>query len=223
MKSTILISLGGMLSVAAQDPAEGWMAYAVGEVPSGTERITKMQMTWTVGEKPRESNAFFSPWFGMDPIDNLNLIQPVNPWLGTNWAMYTEYFQWSPEDNSNSQQMQVESGQTLQGTLTYEQTKDSYFLNQTVIETGQSSTQTVKCQNGKKYVLPYVVYEKTFPCGVCLCCCIFFFSFLRIQVYNRCDAVNCKLTVYTTLTYLIYILLSFSLSFFLSFFLSLFL
>ena len=29
---------------------------------------------------------------------------------------------------------------------------------------GESSTQVVKCQSGKKYRVPYVVYEKTFPC-----------------------------------------------------------
>jgi len=33
-----------------------------------------------------------------------------------------------------------------------------------VIETGATSTQTVKCQRGKKFLVPYVVYEKTFPC-----------------------------------------------------------
>eukprot|EP01052_Picozoa_sp_SAG31_P059281 SAG31_NODE_18601_length_630_cov_0.772128_1_plen_36_part_10 len=36
----------------------------------------------------------------MDPADNLNLIQPVNPWTGRSWSAYTEYFQWSPEHNS---------------------------------------------------------------------------------------------------------------------------
>lgn len=164
MKS-ISLSLLGLSTVLAQDPAGGWMAYAVGEVPSSTERITNMQMTWKVSEQPRDSSAFFSPWFGMDPSDNLNLIQPVNPWLGNGWSMYTEYFQWSPEDNSNSNQHNVQSGQTLQGTLTYDSSSDSYLLNQTILDTGASSTQNVKCQNGKKYNLPYVVYEKTFPCG----------------------------------------------------------
>lgn len=89
MKS-ISLSLLGLSTVLAQDPAGGWMAYAVGEVPSSTERITNMQMTWKVSEQPRDSSAFFSPWFGMDPSDNLNLIQPVNPWLGNGWSMYTE-------------------------------------------------------------------------------------------------------------------------------------
>ena len=32
-------------------------------------------------------------------------------------------------------------------------------------ETGASSSQVVPCQSGKKYTVPYVVYEKTWPCG----------------------------------------------------------
>jgi hypothetical protein len=141
------------------------MAYAVGKVPTGTERITKLEMTWKVSDDPSPSFAFFSPWFGMDPADNLNLIQPVNPWLGSSWAMYTEYFQWSPEDNSNSNQRSVQAGQTLKGSLIYQSDTDSYNLTQFVVETGAISHQVVKCQNGKKFVLPYVVYEKVFPCN----------------------------------------------------------
>merc|ERR1711871_33481 len=121
-------------------------------------------MGWKVGEKPRSSFAFFSPWFGMDPEDNLNLIQPVNPWSGSSWSMYTEYFQWSPVHNSNSAQKAVEAGQTLHGSLTYDSDTDSYLLSQKVIETSSTSTQTVKCQSGKKYTVPYIVYEKVFPC-----------------------------------------------------------
>ena len=160
---TALTSLAGL--TLAQDPAEGWMAYAVGKVPEGTERITKIQMTWKVGATPRRSNAFFSPWFGMDPADNLNLVQPVNPWLGTDWVAYTEYFQWSPEDNSNSRQIRAQAGNTLQGTVTYDAGTDSYLLSQKNLDNGESSSQNVRCQSGKKYTIPYVVYEKTFPCG----------------------------------------------------------
>merc|ERR1711865_367570 len=155
-------------SAYAQDPAEGWMAYAVGAIPSKYDRITHLEMSWKVGENPSRSSAFFSPWFGMDPADNLNLIQPVNPWssgmFSSGWSMYTEYFQWSPTHNSNSQSHSVKAGQTLHGVLDYDASSDSYQLSQTIVETGATSTQVVKCQSGKKYTLPYVVYEKTFPC-----------------------------------------------------------
>eukprot|EP00939_MAST-03C_sp_MAST-3C-sp1_P001377 g1377.t1 len=160
-----VVILASILAISqGQDPAEGWMAYAVGKIPSNYERITKLQMTWTVGEKPRSSFAFFSPWFGMDPADNLNLVQPVNPWGGRSWSMYTEYFQWSPEDNSNSDSYSVEAGQNLTGVILYDEDSDSYKLTQTIVETGETSSQNVKCQDGKKYVVPYVVYEKVFAC-----------------------------------------------------------
>jgi len=152
-------------SAAGQDPAEGWMAYAVGAIPEGKQRITRLDMTWKVGEKAKRSYAFYSPWFGMDPADNLNLVQPVNPWTGSSWQMYTEYFQWSPQSNSNSRSQSVEAGQTLHGSIVYDSASDSYDLTQEIVETGVKSSQTVKCQSGKKYTVPYIVYEKTTSCG----------------------------------------------------------
>jgi len=152
-------------SCAAQDPAHGWMAYAVGSLPSSVERITNIEMTWTVPADARRSLfAFYSPWFGMDPADNLNLLQPVNPWNGRSWSMYTEYYQWKPTHNSNSKTYKVEGGQTLHGSIKYDDSSDSYTITQTNVETGDVSSQVVKCQNGKKFTVPYVVFEKTFPC-----------------------------------------------------------
>lgn len=162
MRASVLASAS--VIAAAQDPAPGWMAYAVGAIPAQFERITRLEMTWTVGEAAERSSAFYSPWFGMDPADNLNLIQPVNPWGGSSWQMYTEYYQWSPTHNSNSRAYSVEPGQNLHGALVYDASSDSYELTQTIVETGKSSSQTVKCQSGKKYVVPYVVYEKEWTC-----------------------------------------------------------
>lgn len=145
------------------------MAFAVGAIPNGTQRVTALEMTWKCSQKPAGSGlAFFSPWFGMDPADNLNLIQPVNPWSGlmsSDWGMYTEYYQWSPTHNSNSRRYAVQPGQTLHGKLEYTAATDSYLLSQTIVETGQTSEQNVTCQNGKKYTIPYVVYEKVNRCS----------------------------------------------------------
>jgi hypothetical protein len=66
--------------------------------------------------------------------------------------------------NSNSDQYPVKAGQTLRGSLVYDASSDAYGLTQTIVETGDSSSQTVKCQDGKAYRVPYVVYEKVFPC-----------------------------------------------------------
>jgi len=177
--------------VAAQDPAHGWMAYAVGAIPSNYDRITKLEMSWTVGEAPSRSRAFFSPWFGMDPADNLNLVQPVNPWGGGSWSMYTEYFQWSPTKNSNSRQHSVEAGQTLHGTVEYVASSDSYTLSQEIVETGVTSSQVVKAQKGKKYTVPYVVYEKTWACSDYPADGIVTFRNITVE----CDGADCTQAV----------------------------
>lgn len=39
-------------SVVGQDPASGWMAYAVGKIPDGVNRITRLEMTWQIGAMP---------------------------------------------------------------------------------------------------------------------------------------------------------------------------
>lgn len=176
---------------AAQDPATGWMAYAVGAIPSQYERITNLEMTWTVGEAPKRSSAFYSPWFGMDPADNLNLVQPVNPWEGNGWEMYTEYYQWSPSHNSNSRAYSVKPGQTLHGAVTYQASTDSYELTQTIVETGQTSSQVVKCQSGKKYVIPYVVYEKEWTCSDYPPDGIVTFRNIKVE----CDGADCTQAV----------------------------
>ena len=46
---------------------------------------------WPVGATPKRSQNFYSPWFGIDASDNLNLLQPVNPWMGNEWLIYNEY------------------------------------------------------------------------------------------------------------------------------------
>jgi hypothetical protein len=99
---SLLVAMSSAALADAADPAGGWMAYgsihpphilrisftwrvhpaAVGQVPAGTQRITKLDMKWKVGGNAKPSGSFYSPWFGMDPADELNLIQPVNPWIG---------------------------------------------------------------------------------------------------------------------------------------------
>jgi hypothetical protein len=71
-----------VMSALAQDPAGGWMAYAVGKMPSKYARITRLEMTWTVGKDAKPSKAFYSPWFGMDPDDDINLCNRMGLMLG---------------------------------------------------------------------------------------------------------------------------------------------
>ena len=44
MLKVLSLSALCVAGVAAQDPATGWMAYAQGSIPSGAERITKLEV-----------------------------------------------------------------------------------------------------------------------------------------------------------------------------------
>jgi len=165
-----MLLFGLFFVVFSQDPAEGWLGYAVGNCPDGT-KVTHMEAKWKVGAAPNPSDAFYSPWFGIDTTDNLNLLQPVNPWLGDSWAMYTEYYQWEPSDNQDSDQYEVNPGDQLFGQVTYlGDAQQTYRLNQTDLTTGQSSTMDIKVQQDdsgvyKNFTVLYVVYEKVADCG----------------------------------------------------------
>lgn len=169
MKSAFVIALLVALA-AAQDPAPGWLAYATATCPAG-ERITHMEAKWKVGQTPPSSFAFFSPWFGIDTTDNLNLLQPVNPWEGSGWAFYTEYYQWSPSNNVNSHQYSTEAGNVLHGQLTFNgESKQSYTLIQQDLTANQKSSMVIPVQRDesgqhKNYSVMYIVYEKVAQCA----------------------------------------------------------
>lgn len=170
MQSALIVVALVAAVVVAQDPAPGWLAYATASCPAGT-RITHMEAKWTVGQNPPQSFAFFSPWFGIDTTDNLNLLQPVNPWFGTGWSMYTEYYQWSPSHNKDSTQYSVSAGDQLFGQITFNgESEQSYTLKQTDVTTGQTSEMVIPVQVGsdgqhKNYTVQYIVYEKVAQCN----------------------------------------------------------
>jgi len=156
--------------VVAQDPAEGWLGYAMGVNPAGTGIITHMEAKWKVGQNPVVGGAFFSPWFGIEASDNLNLLQPVNPWVGDSWQIYNEYFQWSPEYNYNSDSNTVNPGDVLFGSVDYDESAQSYNLYHSDMTTGWSVNSTIQIQqddqgNYKQYTIAYVVYEKDADCN----------------------------------------------------------
>lgn len=99
-----------------------------------------------------------------DTGNNLNLIQPVNPWMGNQWSAYTEWFQWQPERNSNSDSFSVNPGEVLHGVMEFINGTDSYKVSQTSITTGRSSSQIVKVLPRQDYSILYIVYEKLWDC-----------------------------------------------------------
>eukprot|EP01060_Flectonema_neradi_P033448 TRINITY_DN5620_c0_g3_i1.p1 TRINITY_DN5620_c0_g3~~TRINITY_DN5620_c0_g3_i1.p1 ORF type:complete len:244 (+),score=68.09 TRINITY_DN5620_c0_g3_i1:56-733(+) len=157
-------------AVFAQDPAQGWLGYATGKNPSGQGRITRAEAKWVVLDHPKESGCFYSPWFGIETSDNLNLFQPVNPYVGGGWEMYVEYFQWKPVHNENSASADVSPGDTLHGVVTFDESKQEYTAVHTNLRTGKSITKTIGVQKDgekyKEYTMMYIVFEKT--CRSCL-------------------------------------------------------
>lgn len=198
--AVLLLAAVGVAFVAAQDPAEGWLGYAMGVSPTGTGRITFMEAKWTVGQNPVVGGAFFckcshlsspvlqfvspdsclsghllwccgvAPWFGIEASDNLNLIQPVNPWVGDSWQIYNEYFQWSPENNIDSDSTTVNPGDVLYGSVTYVPENNTYTIYHSDLNSGWSVYTSIPIQqdnngNYKNYTIAYIVYEKDADCN----------------------------------------------------------
>jgi hypothetical protein len=57
MKSFV-IALISIALIAAKDPAQGWLGYAVGTNPSGSGIITKAEATWVVPSNPESGDCF---------------------------------------------------------------------------------------------------------------------------------------------------------------------
>ncbi len=125
---------------------------------------------------------------------SVNLLQPVNPWLGNQWLIYNEYYQWSPSYNfvstgspfsppasthprcpfrhplQNSDQQEVKAGDNLYGSITFNPANESYTIYHNVsgsVTWEVSSNIPVQKKGGKAktYSIAYVVYEKVAPCG----------------------------------------------------------
>ena len=152
---------------AAQDPASGWLGYATGTNPSkDSGRITRAEAKWVVLDDPKEGGCFYSPWFGIETSDNLNLFQPVNPWVGSSWSAYVEYFQWSPTHNENSDSINVGAGDELHGVVTFDESAQTYTAVHTNTRSGASISKTIDVQlaeggGHKNYTIMYIVFEKS--------------------------------------------------------------
>jgi len=152
-----------------QDPANGWLGYAKGVNPSGNGRITYIEAKWYVLNDPVVGGAFFSPWFGIESSDNLNLIQPVNPWVGDEWQIYNEYFQWEPVHNYNSASHTVSAGDLLFGSCTFNPNNQTYTVYHSDVTSGWSVTSNIAVQKRagdyKNYTIAYFVFEKPARCS----------------------------------------------------------
>jgi hypothetical protein len=161
----ILVTL--IVSAVAQDPAHGWLGYALGKNPNGgSDPLTFIEAYWTNLREPSSKSCFYSPWFGIETSDNLNLLQPVNPWMNNRWTIYNEYYQWSPTHNQNSASHVVYPGDLIYGSVTYQPASHSYNIYHSDLTTGHqwSVNMSIGVQqkggNYKTYNMIYVVFEK---------------------------------------------------------------
>eukprot|EP01084_Bolivina_argentea_P269685 458385_1 len=157
-----------------QDPADEWLAYAKLTNPANDGSvITFIEAYWTnLNSDPEPVGCYYSPWFGIETSDNLNLIQPVNPWDGlSQWSIYNEYFQWEPIDNYNSKSGKTRPGDLIYGSVTFNENKQSYHMihtdltNRFTVESDIAVQKDPKTNNYKKYTIGYFVFEKT--CTFC--------------------------------------------------------
>eukprot|EP01113_Clastostelium_recurvatum_P032685 TRINITY_DN422_c0_g1_i2.p1 TRINITY_DN422_c0_g1~~TRINITY_DN422_c0_g1_i2.p1 ORF type:complete len:240 (-),score=69.91 TRINITY_DN422_c0_g1_i2:127-813(-) len=155
--------------VSGQDPAQGWLGYAALTAPGHT-RITYIEAKWVVPQNPKVGGAFFSPWFGIESSDNLNLIQPVNPWSGNGWSIYNEYFQWKPVHNINSNSHKVNAGDVVYGNITYVAASNLYRMVHSSLKDNWSVQTDIPIQKDdkgdyKNFTIVYFVMEKEWKCA----------------------------------------------------------
>jgi len=167
MYNILLIITIFTISINAQDPAEGWMGYATTHDPiNPVNRITYIEAKWVVPADPKVDGAFFSPWFGIESTDNLNLIQPVGPFLYDHWEIYNEYFQWSPLSNKNSVSHKVLPGDILFASITFNPSAQSYEMYHSNLNDTWNITTEIPVQKHadgsyKNFTIAYFAMEKS--------------------------------------------------------------
>lgn len=165
-------------SALAQDPGPNWIVYAKTECPAG-KQLTKMTAQWIIpenGKDMKDLGEFWTPWFGVETSDNMNLMQPVTCWGPNKWTLSTEYYQWNPDKNVNSDFVKVYTGDSCWGEVsmlpapTNATEPPRYKIsmgantNGTFASTGQiASVQFDEVLNRyKNYTIGYVVFEHPF-------------------------------------------------------------
>ena len=98
----------------------------------------------------RRAASLLLAWFGMDPSDNLNLVQPVTRGAARR-GRCTPVLPVEPDAQPELAAAQRRGRPELHGQLYYIESQDAYVLNQTVVETGASSSQVVRARGQEVY------------------------------------------------------------------------
>ena len=142
MKSSIFL----FAAVAtAPDPSGGWLSYALYEA-NATDIITKLSCTMTVPADPLHRGAEPAFWFGVQTHKGDGaLVQPIQAkWLGGEWDMFHEIFDWVTHHDSASEHYAVPAGDKVWAEVTYKASDNSYDMAMTSAKTGQSVSYNYK-------------------------------------------------------------------------------
>lgn len=138
-----------------------WLAYA--KAAGNGKRVTSVNMTWTVPAYPATRGGGNAPgwWWGIEPVPALDLLQPILAY-GDGSPVYTIFngeYSWKDGNWWMSDVKQVQPGDVLVSSLSYDSASDAYSL---VIgnanKTGQTIT-SIRPGKAQLYTDVYIVVE----------------------------------------------------------------
>ena len=176
LSTALLIALA-----AAQDPAEGWMAYAMSSLPSSVERITRLEMGFLLAVVRHGSRRQSQLDSASEPLERKCVVDVhrVLSVVSRAQQQFPELHGAGRTDTPRRVGVQLRTIRTPSARRLWRQAR--------------RALRSFSASLGKKFVVPYVVYERVFSCytypgdGKV--------SFQNINV--ECDGTDCTLLQHT--------------------------
>ena len=165
----IIALLIAICNVNAQDPAPSWVKYAHASCPAGSP-ITHLSATTIVPPPPAEIGGYPALWFGIEDVNNINLLQPIVPTWGqceiNEYCVYNEQFRWHGQKNWDGDSAQIVAGDLVYASIDLAQ-NGSYILtiavnNQTLF----ADERDPSVLEGLTFVNAYFVVEHGAACNM---------------------------------------------------------
>lgn len=151
----------GKLNPLKDDPADSWMAYTMATAPDNSI-VTYVNSTWTVPANPTNPNDASAPgfWFGVEPRPAAILIQPILAYgdFSNVYTIFNGYFDWNSGNWQQSDSIQVNPGDVIQASVTYNSDQNAYTMY--IAKAGQTGiSTTIPVQYSATYMDVYFVIE----------------------------------------------------------------
>lgn len=148
--SFCIVLLATITCALAQDPASSWLCYALTQSSDGSGATRVSATTQIPSGPPQDPNGEPAWWFGIEPSNNLYLIQPILPkWLGDGYYIFNEMFDWHTFNDQQSTNIKIPYGTNVSAEII---TRDG----------GKHYTMTVKAQ-GHQWNLTVPTYKDDGP------------------------------------------------------------